>query len=353
MKELLEGNGCRISKNLAIGELDCVVLENEKIYLKILNGKGADVIALIYKPLGIDLVWISNTGLPDKRFSAQDYQNEFLFTDSYLGGWQSIFPNGGLPSEFNGVKFLQHDEVSLHPWSYRILENSDERISVAFDISAQKVPFRLTKIFTLERNSALLQIEEQVENISDQLQYAMWGHHITFGQPFLTCNSKVVLTGSPTVIPHPTEIDSGGRRLGSSSNFDWPFGLDSEGKEIDFSEIPDRGTESDLLYLTDLDNGAFRIESPDVGLAIDYEWEKEIFPYLWYWQEFGHTEKYPWFGKNFNIGLEPFSSFPTNGIAEAYENGTVMKFAPNQTKVAKSTFEISELQTTKLGEEKK
>jgi len=44
--------------------------------------------------------------------------------------------------------------------------------------------------------------------------------------------------------------------------------------------------------------------------------------YLWYWQEFGDTAGYPWFGRHYNIGLELFSSYPTHGLAQAIRNGT-------------------------------
>jgi hypothetical protein len=47
-------------------------------------------------------------------------------------------------------------------------------------------------------------------------------------------------------------------------------------------------------------------------------------PYLWFWQEFGASRFYPWYGRNYNVGLEPFSSHPTNGIEEAIENGSAL-----------------------------
>ena len=42
------------------------------------------------------------------------------------------------------------------------------------------------------------------------------------------------------------------------------------------------------------------------------------------WQEYGASGFYPWYGRHYNIGLEPFSSFPTNGLKEAVENGTAL-----------------------------
>lgn len=341
--------GCNIETGLSYGGWECLVLENEVLYLKILVDKGADVIELIYKPTATDLIWISERGIPEKKFKSSDYANDFLFTDSYAGGWQTIFPNGGLPSDFNGIHFSQHDEVALKPWKFEVLEKSLQRVSVRFEILTEKLPFRVTKTFALEKGSSNILIEESIENLSNEELLTMWGNHITFGPPFLSEKSKIILSGNPRVVPHPVEIDNGGRRLGTISEFSWPIGLDSNNIEIDFSSIPKRGTESELLYISDFEKPIFRIESANLNLAIDFQWDETIFPYLWYWQEFGKSNEYPWFGKNFNIGLEPFSSFPTNGLAEAVNNHTAMRFSPKETKVANSNFNISELQTTRKG----
>lgn len=60
------------------------------------------------------------------------------------------------------------------------------------------------------------------------------------------------------------------------------------------------------------------------------EWEVEQMPYLWFWQEYGASQFYPWYGRHYNIGLEPFSSFPTSGIQEAVENGTALSIGPRE-----------------------
>jgi hypothetical protein len=58
------------------------------------------------------------------------------------------------------------------------------------------------------------------------------------------------------------------------------------------------------------------------------EWDATVMPYLWFWQEFGGTIGYPWYGRHYNVGLEPFTSYPTNGLAEAVANGTALELPP-------------------------
>jgi hypothetical protein len=43
------------------------------------------------------------------------------------------------------------------------------------------------------------------------------------------------------------------------------------------------------------------------------EWDGDVMPYLWFWQEYGGTTGWPWCGRHWNVGLEPFSSYPTDG----------------------------------------
>ena len=40
------------------------------------------------------------------------------------------------------------------------------------------------------------------------------------------------------------------------------------------------------------------------------------------WDEYEAPDVYPLYGRYCNIGPEPFSSFPTNGLEEAVDNGT-------------------------------
>ena len=55
-----------------------------------------------------------------------------------------------------------------------------------------------------------------------------------------------------------------------------------------------------------------------------------LMPYLWFWQEFGGSTGYPWHGRNYNIGLEPFSSYPSYGLAEAVRNNTALHLESGQ-----------------------
>lgn len=103
-----------------------------------------------------------------------------------------------------------------------------------------------------------------------------------------------------------------------------------DGKEVNLSVLPENGTLSEMLYLTELSEGRYEIEDPATGLGLRVVWDIERMPYLWFWQEFGASKFYPWYGRHYNIGLEPFSSFPTNGIREAVDNGTALSIGARE-----------------------
>jgi hypothetical protein len=67
-------------------------------------------------------------------------------------------------------------------------------------------------------------------------------------------------------------------------------------------------------------------------MGIKVEWDAEILPYLWYWQEFGATKGYPWYGRHYNIGLEPFAGYPTHGLEKAISNGSAGSIGPGERK---------------------
>lgn len=332
--------GARITSRLSIGHLPAVVMENELIRMTILAGRGADVIEFLYKPKDLDFAWQTATGVRGNPLPAEPQDDMASFMDEYPGGWQTIFPNGGPPSIVDGKTFGQHAEVSVLPWTYQILEDTVEKISVKFSVLTRKLPFRVEKTFTVKAESSKCEIQEEITNLSGNSLATMWGFHFTFGPPFLTEESKIIVEEPATVLPHDYGADSSPRRVGSTQEFAWPMGRDSRGEKVDFSQLPPQKTPGEMLYIHGSPIGRYRVETPSHSMAAEVCWDNTLFPYLWFWQEFGYSKDAPWYGKHYNIGLEPFSSFPTSGLAKAIENGTALSFGPHESKMQAFSFEL-------------
>ena len=313
--------------------LRTVTLENERLRVTILVDKGTDVVEFLDKRRDLDFAWLTAGGVRDPRVSlAASVDPGMAFTDVYPGGWQEIFPSGGTPSEANGTRFGQHDEVATLPWDEAIVEDGEGAVAVRFTVRTQRTPFRLAKTLRLVAGEPILHVAATVANESDVELPAMWGQHLAFGRPFLHPGCRVVLPDGLPVTPHPAPPDaaSGVRRVAPEPGR-WPAVASAAGGTVDLGVVPERGTPSELLYLSGFGAvGEYGVESDRHGAGLRVTWDAATLPYLWYWQEYGATTGYPWYGRHHNIGLEPFSSYPSEGLAAAIANGTALRFGPGE-----------------------
>jgi Domain of unknown function (DUF4432) len=320
-----------------------VFLENEVLRVGVLADKGTDVIEFNYKPRDVDFVWLTAGGVRNPTSYLSTSPDPLAtFMEYYPGGWQEIFPNGGAPSSYLGARFGQHGEVSNLPWDYVIVEDDEDTVAVRFSLRTQKTPFYLEKELRLRSGERRLLVEETLTNESGVSLRAMWGHHIALGRPFLEEGCRIRLPEGATVVPHEEPIHPGGRRVEGGRTYTWPFAEDEAGTSVDLSVLPKAGAMSEMLYLEDLSEGWYEVENPKRVLALRVEWDVDVMPYLWFWQEYGASGFYPWYGRHYNIGLEPFSSFPTDGLEEAVRNGTAMMVGSGQRRRFSGQFEILE-----------
>jgi hypothetical protein len=312
--------------------LRIVTLENELLRIGILASKGADVVELNYKPRDLDFVWLAPGGVRDPAALAPTpLDSRAAFRDTYPGGWQEIFPSGGSPSSHDGADIPQHGEVFNLPWDVAIVADTEDDVAVRFSVHTRKVPCRLEKTFRLRSGEGGFRIEERLCNDSPVAIRAMWGHHITFGPPFLVPGSRISVPEGVNVVPHSEPIAPAGRRLSSTDRFAWPV---DPGNGLDLSVVPDRGTESDIAYLTGFPDGEawYEVTRPGDGAGARIAWDGDQMPWVWFWQEFGGSTGYPWYGRLYTIGLEPFSSMPNLGLAEAVATGSALTLEPGETR---------------------
>jgi len=321
--------GARLHEIVVHG-LRAVVLENERLRVTLLADKGTDLVELNDKRRDLDYVWLAPNGVraaPDLAGGAPDAVAAFL--DTYPGGWQEVLPNGGAPSRHRGAEWAQHASVSTVPWDYRIVADSAEEVAVAFTVAVPRTPLRLTKTVRLAAGDTAVEFDEELVNEAPVTVEAMWGHHITFGAPFLRPGCRVRLPDGVTVIPHETPIHpSGARRVAPGGPYPWPVVPAADGGTTDLSVIGEPGGPSDIVYLA----GAswYEVVDPQRRCGLRVHWDASVLPYLWLWQELGATTDYPWWGRAYVVGLEPFSSYPTDGLARAVENGTALRLAAGE-----------------------
>jgi len=167
----------------------------------------------------------------------------------------------------------------------------------------------------------------------------MWGHHPALGAPFIddTC---VIDVSAHACHAHDVKRFAN-QSLEPGQTFTWPHAVGRDGAAVDFSRVqpPGAGT-ADLLYLTDLDDGWFAVTNQAKALSFGMAWTRETFPHLWHWHDANGTPGYPWHGGGYVLALEPWSSYPSLGLAEAVAQGTQLTLQSGERRTAQLTAAI-------------
>lgn len=307
-----------------------VVLRNGRARVTIDAVHGGEINEFTVLPLGLDVVASGPRGS-----RTPSGEPDLAFIDGYHGGWQEVFPNGGAPSTWEGIRFGQHDEVWRREWSVDRRSESD----VVLTVETRLLPFRLRREMRLIAGTSRLEVREVVTATGDRPCPAMWGQHLAYGPPFLVPGARLALPDGVTVRPHPEAINPP-HRLFAPDPGRYPLLRGPGGQAVDLRELPEPGAAGDIAYAGPFADPAwYEVTRPD-GLALRVEWGAHALPYLWLWYELGATSGAPWFGTLVAIGLEPNSSWPTNGLAEAVANGSALRFDPGQTLDSWYTVEV-------------
>jgi hypothetical protein len=317
--------GCRVTEFSYKG-LRSLSLENELLRVSILADKGSDIYEFNFKPLDVDFMWRSPWGVRNPaHYVATTHTAVSSFLDFYEGGWQDCFPTGGNPAEYRGFTFGAHGETPTLPWDYRIEDDSPERISVRFSVRTVRTPFYIEKLVSLERGKPVLVIEEKITNEGRMRMELMWGQHPALGPPFIDDTCVIDL---PSGRVHATELAPNTRfRDGVHS---WPIVPGKYDESIDLRHVASAEADtSDTLRLDALPEGWYAITNTSRQVGFGMCWPLEVFPVLWFWQVYGGAYGPPWYGRNYNIALEPFSCVELT-LPDAIQAGTAHLLEPGE-----------------------
>lgn len=324
--------GARVHE-ITVAGVRAVVLENQLLRVTVLAGLGSDVIEFCYKPRDLDATWLSPGGLRDPRAAAGTAADDVsAFLDRYRGGWQEVLPNGGAPSRYRGAALAQHGEVAGLPWDAEVTADDAAAVEVTFSVRTTRMPLRVSKTMRLEAGSARLTVSESVTNEAAVSVAAMWGQHLAYGPPLLVPGCRIRLPDGLMVTPHPHPINPPRRLVAAGGPWEWPVVPAADGGAVDLSVVPAWEAPSDIVYLSGFTVGWYELLVPEGAAGVRVEWDAAVLPYLWLWAELGASRDYPWWGCGRVLGLEPFSSYPTDGLAEAVANGTALVLLPGESR---------------------
>lgn len=165
-------------------------------------------------------------------------------------------------------------------------------------------------------------LREKVTNIGDEHMEFMWGHHPTFGWPFLEEGSEICLPDCNVIVPS-SEIPATSRLVEQQAK--WPYVKGKHGETVDLSIMPAPEMRAhDMVFLSGFTQSWYTIRNPRLRLEFRLCWDKSVFRYLWFWQVTRGAYGYPWYGTTYNLALEPHSSYPPL-LPRAIDSGTQLR----------------------------
>ena len=324
-------HGCRVSDAWTYRGLKTVVMENSEIRVMILADKGADIYSFVHKPTDTEFMWRSPWGVRDPRkFVPSTGSTQGMWLDYYEGGWQTALPHGGYPDEVYGAEFGLHAELNNLPWDATIVEDSPDRVAVNFKTKGVRMPVAADMTLSLEEGSSTLKLSKTAINEGEEDVEIVWLEHIAIGPPFLSDKCRLYVPDCK-VLTHPeTFVDT--QKLALGWEGDWPMVPSVDGGEIDFREIPPKEDRSlDMAYMTGMSEGWYAVHNKQTKVGFAVSFPSDVFQYLWYWRNLGGGWGYPWYGRCYNVGLEPCTSWDNRGLRHSMENGSARPLAAGDT----------------------
>jgi hypothetical protein len=247
-------------------------------------------------------------------------RDETHWLTRYTGGWPLLFPNGGNACTVDGVFHGFHGEASIAPWAFSASANV-LRLSRRFFT----VPVEMLREIAVEGDQLI--VREELRMHGSRPIDVMWGHHPTFGSDLLA--GPVEITASANRVTVDDSYDPAANPLMPGAAGDWPILAGKHGC-VDLSHPPK--TMAALAYLHDLDAAWVAVRRLDNAIAAALSWDAKQFPCAWLWFELAATAEAPWHGRTRLIGIEPNTTRPALGIAEAKaRGGALLRLHPGST----------------------
>lgn len=292
-------------ERLSVGDWELLRLTTDQLSVDLVPQIGGTIISLRRRADDVELLWRTPWGLRPRGSLAVPGGSEAAMLDTFLGGWQTLFPNVGDTAIVHGVEWGYDGEARVAPMSWTAVSGS-----VVLQSRLVRSPFEVTKVISVR--GAEVKVAETVTNVGAEALEVMWGQQVVFGPP-LIAEQTVVDAEATTVHPDPNVTDD----VEYEDVMPWPrsFGNPSL---INLRNLPGPQTyETRLAYVTDFIRPRVSVRNSQRDVGVDLEWDPDLFPYLCYSMEAGQREGFPWYNKGYFFSLTPSTSWPARGIHDA------------------------------------
>ena len=279
-----------------------ILLKKEPLTIHINERLGAEIAQI--EVSGIELLAFYDWESPVAVSKSSTYgKQRHDWLSEYRGGWQFLMPNAGPECEVDGVNIPFHGE-----WSRTQVDIIAQTESMVRVRAGTRLPVVVEREISVLSDPDRVAITTEVRNTSNEPTSFIWGEHPAF----------FVRQGDKIDLPHGEVVNSAGAAIGA-----WPIGIGSQRLDIIDDQLPHER----MHFITNIEHGWAALRRSDIGIAM--AWEVSDFPHVWLWQEIG-SQGFPFYGRASMIAIEPGSSCPDIGLAEARKRGQAIELMPGQ-----------------------
>lgn len=277
-----------------------IILENEKIRVLILVGKGTEIIEFNHKASDTDIIYRSPLGLSCIEKLKYAPQDEQILTAGYTGGWFEAFPNVGKACRYKGALIPEYGEVCYLPWEYVILKDDPSEVTLKCFVKTTKTPFLMEKVFTIKTEIPTLFLEESITNLGNEELEFQWGHHPNFGSNIIDDSCLIEISSGDLHVDYASPTS----RFITSDQGTWPYLTDKNGNRVDLRKLMPKNTGiNEVIEINNLKEGFTNIINTNKRLRIDIAWDLNAFPHNVIWQVCNGDFGYPRYGSTYVLGL--------------------------------------------------
>jgi len=291
---------------IAIASADLRVVVNPRV--------GGTITEVRHLASGLSVLGTAPWDAVDASVASLAARDEVEWLTRFTGGWPLLFPNGGDACSFGGVFHGFHGEASIAPWEFSATAGA-----ITLRRRFFSVPVTMERTLSVDGDVLVLRERARVEG--ERAVEAMWVQHATFGSDLLDGPVEITSNAARASVDPGYDPPHNPLRLGASG--DWPIVPGKDGP-VDLSRPV--GPLASQAYLHDFDAGAGKawaaMRRLDGALGAVLSWDAAVFPAAWLWCELGGTIAPPWHGLARMIGIEPATTMPGGGIADASARGS-------------------------------
>jgi hypothetical protein len=285
---------------------EAVQLESGTVRLTVLV-EGGHIAELLHKPTGVNPLWTPRW--PSIEPSAYDPQehpeygpgSDALLLCGIMGHNLCLDLFGGPSEEEAAAGMTAHGEASAAIFDVRVRNGV---MTASATLHQAGLRFQRTLSFS---SDDVLEISEEVENLTAWDHPTGWTQHVTLGHPFVEPGVTEFRASATRSKVFEGDFAGGKGYMQIGAEFDWPHVPRIGGGTVDmrtFVDLPVSGAFSTHLMDPAQEDAWFLAWNPESKVLIGYVWKRSDFPWLGIWEENRSRTAPPWNGVEITRGME-------------------------------------------------